>query len=170
MKKESSVEANKAKAAGAATETMLAQAETSGARVARSSYAGNLLRDSAAKDERIVLAPDGMHAWRVGAAGAIQATTDGGKTWKQQASGVTSELRSGSAPDVNVCWIVGQAGTLLLTTDGGKHWTRITSPLQEDLGGVHAVDEKHASIWNVSNNKSYETADGGVTWTPKANE
>lgn len=168
--KKESVQADKTKAAGASTETVLPQSETPAARMARSSYLGDLLRDRAAKDDHFVLAPNGMYGWHLGAAGAIQATTDGGKTWKKQVSGVTSDLSSGSAPDVSVCWIVGNAGTVLLTTDGGKHWTRISSPVQEDLGGVHAADAQHATIWDVPNRKSFQTADGGVTWTPAANE
>jgi photosystem II stability/assembly factor-like uncharacterized protein len=128
------------------------------------------LRDIAGKDPQIVLAPDATHAWRTGVRGAIRATTDGGKTWKPQTSGVLTDLTGGSAPTDKVCWLVGKAGTLLLTTDGGKHWARIDSPLKEDLGGVHAVDARHASIWDLANRKNFQTADGGVTWTPAANE
>ena len=169
-KKESRVQADKTKAAGASTETVPAPTEEYGYRATLSSENGRLLRDNAAKDDHFVLAPQGMYGWHLGAAGAIQATSDGGKTWKKQVSGVTSDLSSGSAPEVNVCWIVGNAGTVLLTTDGGKHWTRISSPVQEDLGGVHAADAQHAIIWDVPNRKSFQTADGGVTWTPVANE
>ena len=118
----------------------------------------------------MIVAPDGKHAWRVGAAGKIEATTDGGKAWNSQASGLSKDLASGSAPSESVCWIVGKAGTILLTTDGGMHWIQIPSPVQDDLGGIHAVDAKHASIWNLRNRKSFETADAGVNWTPTANE
>ncbi len=130
----------------------------------------NGLRKIAATDPRMILAPDGKHAWRLGSAGMIEATTTGGKLWSLQTSGVLTELKSGSAPSESVCWIVGKAGTILLTTDGGNHWARIVSPIQEDLGGVHAVDARHSSIWDVANRRGFETADGGVTWTTAANE
>jgi hypothetical protein len=119
---------------------------------------------------RTIVAPGSKHIWRVGAAGEIERSTDGGKSWSAQNSGVTAPLTSGSAPSNQVCWIVGKTGTLLLTTDGGKHWKQLTSPIAGDLGGVHAVDAQHASIWDEPNRKGYETTDGGVTWKQTANE
>jgi hypothetical protein len=124
----------------------------------------------AAEDHRFVVAPGQKHAWRVGDGGAILHSTDGGGTWKKQKSGVTVDLTSGSATSDKVTWVAGKNGTLLLTTDGGKHWKQITTPIKEDLGGVHAVDATHASIWDVTNRKSFETSDGGDTWKPSANE
>jgi len=124
----------------------------------------------AAEDHRFVVAPGQKHAWRVGEGGAILHSTDGGKTWKKQKSGVTVDLTSGSATSDKVAWVAGKNGALLLTTDGGKHWKQITTPIKEDLGGVHAVDRTHASIWDVTNRKSFETSDGGETWKPSANE
>ena len=123
-----------------------------------------------AADQRYIATPDKKIVWRVGGAGKIERTADQGKSWKPQVSGVVTELTSGSAPSETICWVVGKVGTLLRTIDGGKHWTLIETPLKADLGGVHAVDALHASIWNVANNKSFKTADGGVTWTPAANE
>ena len=91
---------------------------------------------------------------------------DRGKTWKLQKSGVTADLTAGSATSDKVCWVAGKAGTLLLTTDGGKRWKQLPSPISEDLGGIHATDALHASIWDVPNRKSFETTDGGATWNP----
>ncbi len=169
-KKESAAEADKVKAAAATTEAVMNLEEKPAVQSMQYSARVSALRKIAATDPRMILAPDGEHAWRLGATGVIEATEDGGKSWKLQTSGVLSELRNGSAPSDNVCWIVGKVGTILVTVDGGRHWNQINSPLQEDLGGVHAVTAKHASIWNLSNTRSFETADGGVTWTPAANE
>jgi len=83
-----------------------------------------------------------------------------------QKSGVTTDLTAGSATSSKVCWVVGKAGTVLLTADRGKHWKQLASPTKEDLGGVNAVDDKRASIWTVSHSKSFETNDGGATWSP----
>lgn len=169
-KKEAGLEDKNAKAAGTVTETVMVQNETSEVVAAKTSSHGNFLREMVANDPRIVMAPDEKHAWRVGEGGRIEATSDGGRNWKQQMSGMGSDLTGGSAPAQKVCWIVGKAGTILLTVDGGKHWVLTGSPLQEDLGGVQAQDAKHARVWSLSNNKRFQTVDGGVTWTPAANE
>jgi len=120
----------------------------------------------AAEDHRLIVSPGQRHVWRVGEGGSIQRSTDGGKTWKKQNSGVTVDLTSGSAASDKVAWIAGKSGTLLLTTDGGKHWKQITTPISGDLGGVHAVDATHASIWDMPNRERFETSDRGETWTP----
>jgi hypothetical protein len=117
-----------------------------------------------------IVAPGEKHAWRVGNAGKIERSTDSGKTWKPQDSGVSADLTAGSATSDKVCWVVGKAGTLLVTSDGGKHWTQVTAPIAGDLGGVHATDATHASIWDVPNRQSYQTSDGGITWTRSTNE
>jgi photosystem II stability/assembly factor-like uncharacterized protein len=135
-----------------------------------------MVRDSkdlmrlAAEDHRVIVAPGQKHVWRVGEGGFIARSTDGGKTWKKQNSGVTVDLTSGSATSEKVAWVAGRSGTLLLTTDGGKHWKQIPTPITGDLGGVHALDQAHATIWEASNRKSFLTSDGGETWTPAANE
>ena len=128
------------------------------------------LRKLATTDRRYILAPGEKQAWRLGDAGTIERSTDRGKTWKPEQSGVTADLTAGSAPSDQVCWVVGKRGTLLLTTDGGIHWKLLSSPITEDLGGIHAIDAMQASIWDVPNRKSFETSDGGATWTPTTNE
>lgn len=124
----------------------------------------------ATTDRRLILAPGEKQAWRLGDAGKIERSTDRGKTWKPQQSGVTADLTAGSSTSDKVCWVIGKSGTLLLTTDGGKHWKLLTSPIVDDLGGIHATDAFHASIWDVPNRKSFETSDGGATWYRTANE
>ena len=123
-----------------------------------------------ASDRNLVISPNKKQAWRVGPAGKIERSSDAGKTWKPQNSGVAADLIAGSAPSDKVCWIGGKAGTLLLTTDGGKHWKQVASPISDDLGGVHALDAQHAYIWDATRRKSFETSDGGLTWKQVAIE
>jgi hypothetical protein len=159
----------------AAAETVQVQAPTTNKAAAtqvasyRNGFAAELLLLAKA-DSHYIVAPGLMQAWRLGNGGLIEHSTDAGKNWKPQTSGVTTDLTSGSAPSEKVCWVIGKAGTILLTTDGGKHWKALTSPIVADLGGIHATDALHASVWDVSNRISFETADGGVTWTRSANE
>lgn len=117
-----------------------------------------------------ILTPDNKVFWKLQPAGTLQLTTDGGKKWKSLNTGANANFTAGFAPSSRVCWIAGKAGTLLLTTDRGGHWTRISTPIAGDLGGVHAADAKHASIWDALKLQSYETSDGGATWKQTAGE
>jgi len=140
------------------------------AQVVASPLSGADLVQTALADRHYIVAPGEKHAWRLGDGGLIELSTDRGKTWKPQSSGVSADLTAGSATSDKVCWVVGKSGTLLLTTDGGKHWNQLSSPMTSDLGGVHATNAQHASIWDVSNRNSFETNDGGATWQRTANE
>ena len=113
----------------------------------------------------VIAAPKAKYGWRVGAGGLIESSSDYGKTWKAQKSGVTVDLVSGSAPGEKICWVVGKAGTLLLTTDGGKHWKSVKTPAAEDWERVRARDARQVKIWSAGRG-AYETQDGGLSWTP----
>jgi hypothetical protein len=117
----------------------------------------------------MILTPSNLVYWRMHTGGIVELTTNAGKKWKSLKTGAASDFTAGSAPSEQVCWIAGKSGTLVLTTDRGRHWTRITTPISGDLAGVHASDEKHASIWDAVSNQSYETSDGGATWKQAAN-
>ncbi|HEV2102203.1 MAG TPA: YCF48-related protein [Candidatus Acidoferrum sp.] len=118
----------------------------------------------------LILTPDNRVFWKLQPAGTVQLTTDGGKDWKSLETGANEDLTTGFAPSSNVCWIAGRSGTLLLTKDRGTHWSRINTPIAGDLGGVHAADAKHASIWDAARHTSYETSDGGSTWKQTTNQ
>jgi hypothetical protein len=149
-----------------AEEAVTVESEAKGA----PAFGARHLRNLALQDPHVISVPGGTVAWRVHAGGGVERTTDGGKKWKMLQTGVNVELSSGSAPSANVCWIAGKSGTLLLTTDGGRNWKLISTPITEDLGGVHATDDQHATIWDVPNHRSFETSDSGGTWNPAANE
>jgi hypothetical protein len=117
-----------------------------------------------ASGSEFILSPDNKVWWKLGPGGTVELTADGGKKWKSLDTGATSQLTAGAAPSSKVCWVAGKAGTLVLTIDRGSHWARIGTPITADLGGVHAADAKHASIWDAANQISYETFDGGATW------
>jgi Carboxypeptidase regulatory-like domain/Photosynthesis system II assembly factor YCF48 len=170
--------AESAEVSGAAATLNTASAELTSAKGAKPSESElstpgrnrHQLIPMAAANPRYIVAPGEEMVWRVGEAGKIERSTDAGKTWKSQRSGVSADLQAGSATSDRVCWLIGKAGTILLTTDGGTHWKQVTSPLAEDLGGIHARDAQHASIWDVANRNSFETDDGGTNWKRTANE
>jgi hypothetical protein len=125
---------------------------------------------ASALDAHLIPAPGGNVIWRVGFNGQIEHSTDGGKSWTQQSSGVKTELLSGSAPSEAVCWAVGRAGTILQSVDGGAHWTKVAPPVGVDMGGIRAADGLHAVVWDSTNRDRFATSDGGVTWTRVANK
>ena len=110
-----------------------------------------------------VSAPDGRASWRIGPAGVILFSADAGKTWLVQPSGTITDLLAGSASSAKVCWIVGRSGTILRTTDKGKHWQKLSPPAQDDLHSVFAVNARQATV--SVDNATYQTTDGGATWT-----
>lgn len=131
------------------------------------SYALNAMMETVrVLEPGLIAVPGSPSLWRAGRAGLIEFSSDGGKSWSRQTSSVLVDLTSGYAPSDKVCWIVGRVGVLLLTIDGGAHWKLLTPPLTDDLGGVRATDALHATIWNLRNTRSFETADGGLTWKP----
>ncbi len=130
-----------------------------------------MLRAAALQNPHVFWAPGEKQAWRVGPAGSLEYSKDKGVNWTQQITGVYTDLLAGSAPTAKICWIVGASGTILRTTDGGTHWTKLDSPVTNDVTGIRATDAMHAQIWFVADKqtslmRSYQTADGGVTWSP----
>jgi len=133
-----------------------------------------MLRSAALLNPHVFWAPGGKHAWRIGPAGSLEHSEDKGLSWRLQISGVYTDLVAGSAPSAKVCWIVGTSGTIVRTNDGGTHWTKVDSPVTKDLTGIRATDASHAWIWFVSDPQTglietYQTNDGGATWSPVTN-
>ena len=111
---------------------------------------------------RAAVAPDAAVRWRFGAVGRIEHSSDAGKTWTQQPSGVTVELLAGATPTPYVCWIVGRAGVVLRSTDR-RTWQRLAFPETVDLTAVSASDAQTASV-TAADGRTFKTTDGGRTW------
>ncbi len=159
-------EAKKMKAPSAAPAPPPPQAGVAGGAVSSYNSSASMEVARAISNPRLISPPGSSFLWRAGRSGLIEHSKDGGSSWSRQTSGVLADLLTGSAPSDQVCWIVGRVGAILLTTDGGAHWKVIQSPLAEDLGGVRASDAQHAVVWNARATKSFQTSDGGLTWTP----
>jgi len=107
---------------------------------------------------------DGAHLWAVGDGGRILATTDGGKTWCAQNSGVWDDLEGVKFTDARHGWAVGfENGTILRTEDGGVTWERIQATMTSGLDSVSFSDPQHG--WIVGQNGVIlATTDGGIHW------
>jgi hypothetical protein len=121
-------------------------------------------RMARSRSPHAVPAPGGKVIWRLGMAGLIEQSTDGGATWTTQTSGITADLFQGSAPSEQVCWVIGNVGKILRTTDGGAHWISVASPISQTFSLIRASDALHATVWDASRRNSFQTDDGGVTW------
>lgn len=124
-----------------------------------------LARVAVASEENapiVVRTPDPLTLWRLGLAGAIQRSTDGGRTWRPQASGVARTMLAASAPTPLVCWAVGQGGAIARTVDGST-WEVVAAPTNIDLVAVTARDGSSATI-TASGGRTWATIDGGRTW------
>jgi hypothetical protein len=110
---------------------------------------------------REIISPDPSIRWRIGMAGSVQYSSNGGSTWEAVSTGVTVDLAAGASPSASVCWLVGRAGTVLLTTDG-RRWQRIAFPEAVDLVAVQATDARTATV--TADRRVFRTADGGATW------
>jgi photosystem II stability/assembly factor-like uncharacterized protein len=60
----------------------------------------------------------------VGVRGLIVLSDDDGRTWRQVASPVSSDLVAVRFAAPERGWVSGHDGVILATTDGGEHWTR----------------------------------------------
>ena len=80
---------------------------------------------------------DAQNGWAVGSSGVIAHTTDGGKTWLPQHSGINENLRQVEFIDEKHGWIFGP-GILLRTENAGETWQVIRKTVQ-NLRGISTV-------------------------------
>lgn len=102
--------------------------------------------------------------WRVAPGGRLERTTDAGRSWQPQATGVTADLLAAATVSARVAWAVGAAGTVLRTTDG-ERWEPCAAPVEGDLVAVAAISATHAVV-TARDGRRHATSDGGRTWRP----
>jgi photosystem II stability/assembly factor-like uncharacterized protein len=71
--------------------------------------------------------------WTVGAAGKIYTTSNGGRFWREQNSGVTKDLTDVFFLDTAEGFAVGDNGTILHTTTAGNIWNAIKPAVKHRL-------------------------------------
>jgi photosystem II stability/assembly factor-like uncharacterized protein len=107
--------------------------------------------------------PNAQVGWACGRWGTVLHTTDGGKTWRRQQTGVQVTLQALHFVDAQQGWAVGDVGTILHTTDGGRTWQSQASPVPYYLMGVHFVTPLQG--WVVTERSHIlHTRDGGKSW------
>lgn len=71
----------------------------------------------------LALAKAGKRIVAVGERGLIALSDDGGASWRQASTPVSTTLTSVSFIDARLGWAAGHAGTILHSADGGATWT-----------------------------------------------
>ena len=83
--------------------------------------------------------------------------------WREQSSGVETELFGLCFVGGHEGWVVGVEGVILHTTDGGETWVRQESGTMEDLYSVAFGTREEG--WAVGHYVILHTTNGGKTWT-----
>lgn len=123
-------------------------------------------RPAIAKYNDIVFV-DALHGWVVGG-GAILATVDGGKTWREQAT-TLGTMRSIDFLDTKRGFAGNLDGALYGTTDGGATWSDITATLPQRAQGfcgiTHVGEDVHIVGKYIGQATDYfYSPDAGRTW------
>lgn len=113
--------------------------------------------------------------WTSGSKGAIHKTTDGGSSWTEQVSGVSTDLAKIHFLDQNLGWIATVSGSVIKTSDGGNSWTEyIFANLRPSISfnlcdGLIFTDPDNGFViaGQVKSFYLFKTTDGGINWSVK---
>ena len=108
--------------------------------------------------------PTEKDGWACGRWGTVLHTSDGGKTWVRQNTGVDYSLSSIFFIDSKHGWAVGDVGTIIHTQDGGKNWDKQKSSVPFILMDVYFVTPVKGWIVTEQTHILY-TDNGGKTWS-----
>ena len=122
---------------------------------------------------------DPKNGWAVGDAGVIWHSDDGGRNWKQQASGLGDRLQSVAFVDAKNGWAAGgrtapythlTSAVLLRTRDGGEHWTPADKQLLPASERIQFFSPTRG--WAIARASAmypcglFFSDDGGRQWSP----
>jgi len=113
-------------------------------------------------------AVDSLNCWACGSYGTIIHTSDGGKNWEVQRTGITGKEENFHQIvflDLNKGFVVDRHnGIMLKTTDGGKTWEKVDIPQGAgDFYDLKFIDNTYGWLATESG-KLYFTEDRGETW------
>ena len=99
----------------------------------------------------------------MGDSGAIIHTTNGGRQWIKQNSGVNETLLQLHSHDGKTIIAVGFNGTILRTVNSGQTWDKISTSVTGNMWAVKMLDDTLG--WACGTNTSLlKTTDGGINW------
>jgi photosystem II stability/assembly factor-like uncharacterized protein len=107
---------------------------------------------------------DAQRAWRVGEAGTLFRSQDGGQSWQRLDSGVAVPLFDVAFSDAQHGWALGAEGALLRTVDGGLNWQ--VSKLPEGDYNMPRLRPPRAGLLQIeTSGRQWTSRDGGLSWT-----
>ncbi|MBZ5510235.1 MAG: zf-HC2 domain-containing protein [Acidobacteriia bacterium] len=107
--------------------------------------------------------------WRLSSEGALERSTDAGRTWQLvRVAATPTILRSFSSLGRDI-WAGGSGGALYRSADYGRTWARVTVKagdrvLDSDIVRVEFTDAQHGALMTVSG-ETWMTSDAGLTWS-----
>jgi photosystem II stability/assembly factor-like uncharacterized protein len=107
----------------------------------------------------------GADGWVFGESGVVRHTSDSGRTWEPQTTGVSGALNAAAFPSETCGWIVGQNGLILRTTDGGATFDSLATGTDSWLHDVEFTDDLTACAVG-DNGTVIRSTDGGESWRP----
>ncbi len=108
--------------------------------------------------------------WSLSPEGAVQRSSDQGKTWQEVSVAEGATFRAIWA-DGEAAWAGGNGGALYHSTDSGQHWTQVvptanSEKLQADITRIDFSGALRGTV-STANGQAWTTTDGGQTWIRK---
>jgi photosystem II stability/assembly factor-like uncharacterized protein len=89
---------------------------------------------------------DATFGWASGADGRLLHSADGGRTWRQQATGIETELSAVHFLNAKEGFAGGEGGVILHTRDGGMTWERMRSPTRHRIERILFVNGRGFAV------------------------
>ncbi len=106
---------------------------------------------------------DADHGYASAAVGELMKTSDGGQTWRNVPTGVSSSLRDVYFVTPDTGYVVGNVGVIIGTTNGGQTWTHHDlANLGSSVNGVYFQTGRTGLV--TQGDQIMRTTDGGQTW------
>jgi hypothetical protein len=96
--------------------------------------------------------------------GRIDRSTDAGRTWTTELTGLTDRIQVTRCPSADACWLGAESGAVFVRTADGTWLRRLLPAPASPVRQIVALDREHATV-GLSDGRRYVTTNSGLTWT-----